>query len=69
MHLIPVFMVWVFCVLYFFFSSSPTTVMVQKFNEPSAEVQFCSVNQQGKIAASSSEELFLNCVQSKTFAF
>lgn len=51
----------------FFFSSS-TTVMVQKFNEPSADIQFCSVNEQGNIAASSSEELFLKRVQSGVFS-
>lgn len=51
----------------FFFSSS-TTVMVQKFNEPSADIQFCSVNEQEKIVTSSLEELFLKCVQSDIFS-
>ena len=66
-HLIPMFVAWgLFC---FVFSSA--TVMVQKFNEPepSAEIQFCSANQQGKIAPSSSEELFLKRVRSDIFSF
>lgn len=45
---------------------TPTKVVVEK-NEPSAEMRFCSVNQQEKIAAASSEELFLRRVQNDVF--
>lgn len=59
MHLIPSF------VLFFFYH---TEVVLEKFNEPSAKIQFCSINRQEKIAADSSEEkLFLKLVQSAVF--
>lgn len=69
MHLIPVLAVRRIGFVLFFvpFFPSPTTVRVQKFNEPSAEQQFYPVNQQGEIAASSSAELFLKYVQSGIF--
>lgn len=51
---------------FFFFFFTPTEVVVEK-NEPSAEMRFCSVNQQEKIAAASSEELFLRRVQNDVF--
>lgn len=44
MHLIPSF------VLFFFYH---TEVVLEKFNEPSAKIQFCSINRQEKIAADS----------------